>query len=127
MDAKALEPLLAKLCGGDMAAAKQTMLGELKPHPSAIEKELNDQNVKYPFSYFDKGNMAVVGKNYAVLERGWLRTSGFLTWLVWAFVHILSLPQLQNRLRVERQWVWSYFTGQRSSRLIPEPPRMPNG
>ncbi len=43
--------------------------------------------------------MAVVGKNYAVLERGWLRTSGFLTWLVWAFVHILSLPQLQNRLR----------------------------
>jgi NADH dehydrogenase len=92
-----------------------------------IEKELNGQNVKYPFSYFDKGNMAVVGKNYAVLERGWLRTSGFLTWLVWAFVHILSLPQLQNRLRVERQWVWSYFTGQRSSRLIPEPPRMPNG
>jgi NADH dehydrogenase FAD-containing subunit len=71
----------------------------------------------------DKGNMAVVGKNYAVLERGWLRTSGFLTWLVWAFVHILSLPQLQNRLRVQRQWLWSYFTGQRSSRLIPEPPR----
>jgi NADH:ubiquinone reductase (H+-translocating) len=49
-----------------------------------------------------------------------LRTSGFLTWLVWAFVHILSLPQLQNRLRVQRQWLWSYFTGQRSSRLIPE-------
>ena len=46
-----------------------------------------------------------------------------LTWLVWAFIHILSLPQLQNRLRVQHQWVWSYFTGQRSSRLIPEPPR----
>jgi NADH dehydrogenase FAD-containing subunit len=72
-----------------------------------------------------KGNMAVVGKNYAVLERGWLRTSGFLTWLVWAFIHILSLPQLQNRLRVQHQWVWSYFTGQRSSRLIPEPPLTP--
>jgi NADH:ubiquinone reductase (H+-translocating) len=36
--------------------------------------------------------------------------SGFLTWLVWAFVHILSLPQLQNRLRVQRRWLWSYFT-----------------
>jgi len=36
---------------------------------------------------------------------------------VWAFVHILSLPQLQNRLRVQRQWLWTYFTGQRSSRL----------
>ena len=44
------------------------------------------------------------------------------TLLVLAFVHILSLPQLQNRLRVQHQWLWSYFTGQRSSRLIPEPP-----
>src|SRR5580692_11636007 len=88
-----------------------------------IAKELKGQKVKRPFRYFDKGNMAVVGKNYAVLERGWLRTGGFLTWLVWAFVHVLSLPQLQNRLRVQHQWVWSYFTGQRSSRLIPEPPR----
>jgi NADH dehydrogenase len=73
-----------------------------------------------PFRYFDLGNMAVVGKNYAVLQRGMLLTSGFLTWLVWAFVHILSLPQLQNRLRVQRQWLWSYLTGQRGSRLISE-------
>jgi NADH dehydrogenase len=87
-----------------------------------IAKELKGRKVKRPFRYFDKGNMAVVGKNYAVLERGSLHTSGFLTWLVWAFVHVLSLPQLQNRLRVQRQWLWSYFTGQRSSRLIPEPP-----
>ena len=90
-----------------------------------IGKELKGQKAERPFRYFDKGNMAVVGKNYAVLERGWLHTSGLLTWLVWAFVHILSLPQLQNRLRVQRQWFWSYFTGQRSSRLIPEPLRTP--
>jgi NADH:ubiquinone reductase (H+-translocating) len=86
-----------------------------------IASELKGQEVKRPFRYFDKGTMAVVGKNYAVLERGRLHTGGFLTYVVWAFVHILSLPQLQNRLRVQRQWVWSYFTGQRSSRLIPEP------
>ena len=92
-----------------------------------IAKELKGRKVERSFRYFDKGNMAVVGKNYAVLERGWLRTSGFMTWLVWALVHILSLPQLQNRLRVQRQWLWSYFTGQRSSRLIPEPPPTPNG
>jgi NADH:quinone reductase (non-electrogenic) len=90
-----------------------------------IAKELKRRRLKRPFRYFDKGNMAVVGKNYAVLERGWLRTSGLLTWLVWAFVHILSLPQSQNRLRVQRQWLWSYFTGQRGSRLIPEPPQTP--
>src|SRR5262252_9195838 len=70
-----------------------------------IANEMKGREVKRPFRYFDKGNMAVVGKNYAVLERGWLRTSGFLTWLVWALVHIISLPQLQNRLRVQRQWM----------------------
>ena len=65
----------------------------------------------------------VVGSNYAVLERGPLRMSGFFRFLVWAFVHILSLPQLQNRLRMQRQWLWLYLTGQRSSRLIPEQSR----
>jgi len=88
-----------------------------------IAEELKGRRVERPFRYFDKGNMAVVGKNYAVLERGWLHTGGFMTYGVWAFVHVLSLPQLQNRLRVQRQWIWSYFTGQRASRLIPEPPR----
>jgi NADH:ubiquinone reductase (H+-translocating) len=87
-----------------------------------IAKELKGRTVKRPFRYFDKGNMVVVGKSYAVLQRSSLRTSGFLTWLVWAFVHIFSLPQLQNRLRVQRQLLWSYFTGQRASRLIPEAP-----
>jgi NADH:ubiquinone reductase (H+-translocating) len=78
-----------------------------------------------PFRYRSKGNMAVVGKNFAVLEAGWLRTGGFLTWLVWAALHVLALPQLQNRFRVQTQWFWSYLTGQRSSRLITEAPRPP--
>ena len=76
-----------------------------------------------PFRYNDKGNMAVVGKNFAVLESGHLRTSGFLTWLVWAMLHVLALPQVQNRFRVQTQWFWSYVSGQRSSRLISEQPR----
>jgi NADH:ubiquinone reductase (H+-translocating) len=88
-----------------------------------IAQQLKGRESKRPFRYFDKGNMAVVGKNFAILESGRLRMSGFLTWLVWVFLHIMSLPQLQNRLRVQTQWLWSYFTGQRSSRIIPEPPR----
>src|SRR5262249_49538662 len=87
-----------------------------------IASELKGRKVKRPFRYFDKGSMAVVGKNYAVLERGRLHAGSLLTYPAWAFVHVLLLPQLQNRLRVQRQWLWSYFTGQRSSRLIPEPP-----
>ena len=75
-----------------------------------------------PFRYRGRGNMAVVGKNFAILEAGHLRTSGFLTWIVWAVLHVLALPQLQNRFRVQTQWLWSYLTGQRSSRLIAETP-----
>ena len=57
-----------------------------------------------------------------ILEAGRLRTSGFPTWLVWVALHVLALPQLQNRFRVQTQWLWSYLTGQRSSRLIREAP-----
>jgi len=86
-----------------------------------IAAELAGRPAPSPFRYFDKGNMAVVGKNFAVLERGALQLSGFLTWLLWACVHILTLPLLQNRIGVQSQWLWSYFSGQRSSRLISEP------
>jgi NADH dehydrogenase len=88
-----------------------------------IAHQLEGREPKHPFRYFDKGNMAVVGKNFAILESGRLRMNGFVTWLVWVFLHLMSLPQLQNRLRVQTQWFWSYFTGQRGARLIPEPPR----
>jgi NADH dehydrogenase len=87
-----------------------------------IARQLEGRAPMRPFRYFDKGNMAVVGKNFAILESGRLRMSGFLTWLAWVFLHLMSLPQLQNRLRVQTQWFWSYYTGQRSSRLISEPP-----
>ncbi|MDB5480021.1 MAG: pyridine nucleotide-disulfide oxidoreductase [Caulobacteraceae bacterium] len=75
-----------------------------------------------PFHYRDKGSMAVVGKDFALLEAPGVRMRGRLAWLVWAFIHIGFLPQLQNRLRVGVQWLWSYYTGQRGSRLITEGP-----
>jgi NADH dehydrogenase len=81
---------------------------------SLIAKELKGRKFKRPFRYFDKGNMAVVGRNYAVLERGWLRRSGFVTWLIWVFIHIVSLPQLQNRLRTaaaSKNRLWRDFQG----------------
>ena len=76
-----------------------------------------------PFRYFDKGNMAVVGKNFAILESGRIRLAGFTAWFIWAFIHLMFLPQLQNQRRVQNQWFWSYLTGQRGSRLVAESPR----
>ena len=71
-----------------------------------------------PFRYFDKGNLAVVGKNYAVLEIGKFHLSGFLAWLVWVTIHLLYLGQNSLKISVLVQWMWTYVTGQRGSRLI---------
>lgn len=90
----------------------------------SIAQEIRGGTAPGPFRYFDKGSVAVVGKNFAVLESGRIRLAGFTAWFVWAFIHLLFLPQLQNRRRVQNQWFWSYFTGQRSSRLVAEAPRM---
>jgi len=74
-----------------------------------------------PFRYFDKGNMAVIGRNFAILEAGRVRLSGLVAWLAWAAIHIAFLPQAGNRLMVFTQWAWSYITKQGGARLILEP------
>jgi NADH dehydrogenase len=66
--------------------------------------------------------MAVVGRNFAILESGRIRLGGLMAFWIWAFIHLTSLPQMQNRGRVLTQWLWSYFAGQRGTRLIPEGP-----
>ena len=71
-----------------------------------------------PFGYFDKGSMAVVGKGFAVLQSYKVRVSGFGAWLAWAAIHLQFLATPSLRLTVFLQWVWTYFTGQRGSRLI---------
>jgi NADH:quinone reductase (non-electrogenic) len=74
-----------------------------------------------PFRYFDKGNMAVIGRNFAILESGRVHLSGFIAWVAWAAIHIAFLPQAGNRLMVFTQWAWSYITKQGGARLILEP------
>jgi NADH dehydrogenase len=88
----------------------------------AIRARVEGRAPPPPFGYRDLGSMAVVGKDFALLQSPHFRLSGRLTRLVWAFVHIATLPSLQNRLRVGVQWLWSYFTDQRGSRLIAESP-----
>jgi len=89
-----------------------------------IARELTSRARPPPFRYFDKGNMAVIGKNFAIMESGRLRLAGLSAWLIWAFIHLAVLPQMQNRRRVQNQWFWSYLTGQRGSRLVSEAPRV---
>src|SRR6266478_3602487 len=83
-----------------------------------IDRRIAGRSAPRPFRYFDKGNMAVVGKGFAILQSGHLRMSGFLAWVAWATVHLQFLGQSSLRVSVFVQWVWTFLTGQRGDRLI---------
>jgi len=71
-----------------------------------------------PFHYKDRGTMSTIGRAEAVVDLGWLRFSGFIAWLVWLFVHLMSLVTFGNRALVLMQWAGNYVTRNRSARLI---------
>ncbi|MCK3682959.1 NAD(P)/FAD-dependent oxidoreductase [Maribellus sp. YY47] len=70
------------------------------------------------FRYHDKGSMATVGRNRAVVDLPKLRFSGFVAWMVWMFVHLMSIVGVKNRLVIFINWLWSYMTYDQSLRLI---------
>jgi NADH:ubiquinone reductase (H+-translocating) len=86
-----------------------------------IHRRLTSKSAPGPFSYFDKGNMAVVGKGFAVLESGKVHSSGLIAWFAWAAVHLQFLADSSLRLGVFLQWVWTYLSGRRGARIIVNP------
>jgi NADH dehydrogenase len=70
------------------------------------------------FHYFDKGIMATIGRERAVVQTHGLKFSGFIAWLAWLFVHIMYLVGFRSRFLVFSQWFWSYVTFRRGTRLI---------
>ncbi|GET38450.1 NAD(P)/FAD-dependent oxidoreductase [Microseira wollei] len=71
-----------------------------------------------PFRYLDFGSLAVIGRNAAVVDLGYVRFTGLLAWLFWVFIHIYYLIEFDNKLIVMIQWGWNYFTRKRGARLI---------
>jgi len=74
-----------------------------------------------PFHYFDKGDMATIGRKAAVAKIEWpfkAHWSGFPAWMIWLVVHIFFLIGFRNRLGVFRQWAWTYLTFSDGARLI---------
>lgn len=113
---------------GDMVNLKQEN-GQLVPGvaPAAIQmaqtactnilRDLKNQPRK-DFKYWDKGSMATIGRSKAIVEKGKFKMTGFLAWLAWLFVHVISLIGFKNRLYVLSEWFWAYLTRERSARLI---------
>ena len=82
-----------------------------------IKKRLKNQTIS-PFYYVDRGSLAVIGQNAAVVDLGFLQLSGFLAWMIWVFAHIYYLIEFDNKLVVMTQWAWNYVTRGRGARLI---------
>jgi NADH dehydrogenase len=70
------------------------------------------------FIYKDRGTMATIGRAKAVADINGLKFSGFFAWVLWSFIHVLTLIGFRNRTRVFVEWVWNYFTYKRGVRLI---------
>ncbi len=84
-----------------------------------ILRELNGKP-REQFQYFDKGQMATIGRSRAITEVGRWKFSGFFAWIVWLVVHIYYLTGFRNRLFVVMSWAWSYLSYRRGARLIVE-------
>ncbi|HXW00727.1 MAG TPA: NAD(P)/FAD-dependent oxidoreductase [Anaerolineae bacterium] len=82
-----------------------------------IQRRLKGETLA-PFHYRDPGSLAVIGRNAAVADFGFIKFGGFLAWLIWVFIHIFYLIEFDNRLMVMFQWAWNYFTRKRGARLI---------
>ena len=85
---------------------------------SVLKRRLAGEAVAAPFAYRHEGDLATIGKWAAIFDRGRLRFTGWPAWWLWGVAHIFFLIGLRNRLAVALSWLWIYFSGQRSSRLI---------
>lgn len=113
---------------GDMASLKQEN-GEPVPglSPAAMQMgtitaknilaDLNDRPRKN-FKYVDKGTMATIGRNKAVVDAKGYHFTGFIAWMMWLFLHVFFLIGFRNRVIVMLEWFWAYLTRERSARLI---------
>jgi len=106
--------------GRPLPGVAQVAMQQGRYAAKSIFRQVTKKEPLPPFRYFDKGNLAVVGKNFAVLQSGRVTMSGFFAWLVWALIHIQFLAESSLRFSVFFQWVWTYLSAKRGDRLIIE-------
>jgi len=85
---------------------------------SNIKRKLKGESLK-PFKYTDKGTMATIGRNKAVVDAPFgIKLGGFIGWFIWMFIHLFSIIGIRRKLLVFSNWVWNYLTFNRGNRLI---------
>jgi NADH dehydrogenase len=106
-----------------MPGVAQPAIQEGKYVADVIRRRAEGRPGAAPFWYWDKGDLAIVGRTYAVADLRFARFAGFPAWLIWAMVHIYFLIGFANRLFVLLQWGLAFLTKRRRVRVLPmEPP-----
>lgn len=91
---------------------------QMGKHAARLIREDLAGRPRTPFHYWDKGQLAVIGRGRAVADIGRLHFGGFFAWLAWIFIHIFFLIGFRNRVLVLFEWAWSYVTFGRGARII---------
>jgi len=104
--------------GHPMVAQPAIQQGE---HLAENLLKINKGKAPEPFSYIDKGSMATIGRNKAVVDMGTLRFGGFFAWFIWMFIHLLFLVGFRNKMVTLFNWVYNYINFDKASRLIIRP------
>jgi NADH dehydrogenase len=84
---------------------------------SNLKSLLNNKPLR-TFRYIDKGSLATIGRNLAIAEFSFIRLKGFIAWIIWMFVHLMSIVGVKNRMFIFLNWLWNYITYDQSLRLI---------
>lgn len=103
--------------GRDVPGLAQGAIQEGRYVADVLRARAQGKTLK-PFKYRDLGSMAVIGMNHAVGDLRWVKVTGIIGWFIWAFIHIVSLIDAEQRVRVFIQWTWKYFTRREGDRLI---------
>jgi NADH dehydrogenase len=103
-----------------MPGVAQPAIQEGEYVAAVIRRRVEGRTQPKPFWYWDKGDLAIVGRTYAVADLRFLRFSGFTGWLLWAGVHIYFLIGFANRLFVLLQWGFDFLTKRRRVRVLSE-------
>ncbi len=90
-----------------------------------LARNLSTGRFDSPFSYYDKGSMATIGRNRAVVDMGKVHFDGWFAWIAWLIVHLLTLLGMRNKIVVFINWIWSYFGFATSLRMILKPTKYP--
>ena len=103
-----------------MPGVAQVAIQEGKYVADLIHRRTTGRPAPPPFWYWDKGNLAVVGRSYAIADLKFWRSSGFLAWLLWAGVHIYFLVGFSNRIFVSLKWALAFMSNTRTARISPK-------